>query len=82
MGKSSIARIKVVTDYLIEAGLQQYLDQLGFNLVGYGCTTCIETQATSDSNLKTINSNNMIVGAVLSGNKNFEGVFPPILAIF
>ena len=74
MGKSSIW-IKVVTDYLVEAGLQQYLDQLGFNLVGYGCTT-YEIQDHFDSNLKTINSNNMIVGAVLSGNRNFEGVFP------
>ncbi|MEK6623547.1 MAG: aconitate hydratase AcnA [Bdellovibrionota bacterium] len=83
--KSSIAPgSKVVTDYLVEAGLQQYLDQLGFNLVGYGCTTCIGNSGPLPIQIsKTINSNNMIVGAVLSGNRNFEGrISPDIKANF
>ncbi|HAZ12324.1 MAG: aconitate hydratase 1 [Bdellovibrionales bacterium GWA2_49_15] len=83
--KSSIAPgSKVVTDYLVEAGLQQYLDQLGFNLAGYGCTTCIGNSGPLPLPIsKTINANNMIVGAVLSGNRNFEGrISPDIKANF
>jgi aconitate hydratase len=65
---------KVVTDYLVAAGLQTYLDQLGFNLVGYGCTTCIGNsgplpQAVSD----VVVDNDLVVASVLSGNRNFEG---------
>ncbi|MFT5141696.1 MAG: aconitate hydratase [Rhodothermales bacterium] len=65
---------KVVTDYLQEAGLWPYLNQLGFNLVGYGCTTCIGNsgplpKATADA----VKDGNLIVAGVLSGNRNFEG---------
>jgi aconitate hydratase A / 2-methylisocitrate dehydratase len=65
---------KVVTDYLQEADLWPYLDQLGFNLVGYGCTTCIGNsgplpKATADA----VRDGNLIVAGVLSGNRNFEG---------
>jgi len=65
---------KVVTDYLNAAGLQTYLDQLGFNLVGYGCTTCIGNsgplpQEVSDA----VVDNDLVVASVLSGNRNFEG---------
>jgi aconitate hydratase len=69
---------QVVTDYLVESGLQQYLDQLGFNLVGYGCTTCIGNTGPLPAPIsKTINANNMLVTAVLSGNRNFEGRISP-----
>ncbi len=65
---------KVVTDYLAKAGLQSYLDSLGFNIVGYGCTTCIGnsgplTGAIADA----IDAGDMTVCSVLSGNRNFEG---------
>jgi aconitate hydratase len=65
---------KVVTEYLNAAGLQPYLDELGFNLVGYGCTTCIGNsgplpQAVSD----VVVDNDLVVASVLSGNRNFEG---------
>lgn len=69
---------KVVTDYLVESGLQNYLDQLGFNLVGYGCTTCIGNSGPLPAPIsKSVNSNNMVVAAVLSGNRNFEGRIGP-----
>lgn len=73
---------KVVTDYLKKAGLQPYLDQLGFSLVGYGCTTCIGNSGPLDAPIsKTIQENNLIVSAVLSGNRNFEGrVHPQVQA--
>ncbi|MBN2068102.1 MAG: aconitate hydratase AcnA [Opitutales bacterium] len=64
---------RVVTDYLNETGLQGYLDQLGFNLVGYGCTTCIGNSGALDSALEQeIISNNLVTASVLSGNRNFE----------
>ncbi|MDQ2662890.1 MAG: aconitate hydratase AcnA, partial [Candidatus Eremiobacteraeota bacterium] len=69
---------KVVTDYLLKAGLTPYLDQLGFNLVGYGCTTCIGNsgplpQPVADA----ITDGDLVVAAVLSGNRNFEGRIHP-----
>ncbi len=65
---------KVVTDYLSKAGLQPYLDRLGFNLVGYGCTTCIGNSGPlPEAVAHAVAENDMIVAAVLSGNRNFEG---------
>lgn len=81
--KSSLAPgSKVVTDYLVKAGLQTYLDQLGFNLVGYGCTTCIGNSGPlPDAIAHTITENDLVVSAVLSGNRNFEGrVHPQVRA--
>jgi aconitate hydratase len=64
---------RVVTDYLEKAGLQRYLDQLGFDLVGYGCTTCIGNSGPLDPGIEEVISRNDLVGAsVLSGNRNFE----------
>ncbi|HTW86339.1 MAG TPA: aconitate hydratase AcnA [Candidatus Sulfotelmatobacter sp.] len=69
---------KVVTDYLAKSGLSTYLDQLGFNLVGYGCTTCIGNSGPlSDKVAGAIAEHDMIVAAVLSGNRNFEGRIHP-----
>ncbi len=69
---------QVVSDYLEKAGLQTSLDELGFNVVGYGCTTCIGNSGPLDPNIKNaIDENNMIVSAVLSGNRNFEGRISP-----
>jgi aconitate hydratase len=81
--KSSLAPgSKVVTDYLKNAGLQTYLDQLGFNLVGYGCTTCIGNSGPlPDAIAATVSNNDLVVSAVLSGNRNFEGrVHPQVRA--
>lgn len=81
--KSSLAPgSKVVTDYLVKAGLQTYLDQLGFNLVGYGCTTCIGNSGPLPEPIsQTITDKDLIVSAVLSGNRNFEGrVHPQVRA--
>jgi aconitate hydratase len=65
---------KVVTDYLIEAGLMRALEQLRFNLVGYGCTTCIGNSGPLPSAVsKAVEENDLVVAAVLSGNRNFEG---------
>jgi aconitate hydratase len=65
---------KVVTDYLVDAGLMRYLEQLGFHLVGYGCTTCIGNSGPlSPAVSKAIEENDLVVAAVLSGNRNFEG---------
>ena len=65
---------KVVTEYLARAGLDKYLDALGFNLVGYGCTTCIGNSGPLDTEISaTINEHDLSVCAVLSGNRNFEG---------
>ena len=65
---------KVVTDYLHEAGLWPYLDQLGFNLVGYGCTTCIGNSGPlPEPTANAIKEGDLIVAGVLSGNRNFEG---------
>ncbi|MDP1604218.1 MAG: aconitate hydratase AcnA [Legionella sp.] len=81
--KSSLAPgSKVVTDYLKNAGLQTYLDKLGFNLVGYGCTTCIGNSGPlPDAIAATVANNDLVVSAVLSGNRNFEGrVHPQVRA--
>lgn len=65
---------KVVTEYLRQSGLQTYLDQLGFNLVGYGCTTCIGNSGPlPDEVAAEVESRNLVVASVLSGNRNFEG---------
>ncbi|MCW8859909.1 MAG: aconitate hydratase AcnA, partial [Deltaproteobacteria bacterium] len=65
---------KVVTDYLAKAGLQSYLDQLGFNIVGYGCTTCIGNSGPLAGPIaQAIDDGNLSVCSVLSGNRNFEG---------
>ena len=65
---------QVVTDYLDKAGLQQDLDTLGFNLVGYGCTTCIGNSGPLPEEIsKTIHDHHLAVASVLSGNRNFEG---------
>ena len=73
--KSSLAPgSQVVTDYLNEAGLQDDLDALGFNLVGYGCTTCIGNSGPLPAPIsKAINDNDLVAASVLSGNRNFEG---------
>jgi aconitate hydratase len=69
---------KVVTTYLAQAGLQIYLDQLGFNLVGYGCTTCIGNSGPLHEPIaKAIDENGLVVSAVLSGNRNSEGRIHP-----
>ncbi|EQB08271.1 aconitate hydratase [Sphingobium quisquiliarum P25] len=75
---------QVVTDYLNKAGLQSYLDQVGFNLVGYGCTTCIGNSGPlAEPISKAINSNDIVAASVLSGNRNFEGrVSPDVRANF
>jgi aconitate hydratase len=65
---------KVVTDYLARAGLQTYLDQLGFNLVGYGCTTCIGNSGPLPGAIAAeVRDRQLVVCSVLSGNRNFEG---------
>jgi len=69
---------QVVTDYLDKAGLTPYLDELGFNLVGYGCTTCIGNSGPLNDNIsKSIRDKNLYVVSVLSGNRNFEGRISP-----
>ncbi|MFK8019816.1 MAG: aconitate hydratase AcnA [Pseudomonadales bacterium] len=73
--KSSLAPgSKVVTEYLENSNLQYYLDELGFNTVGYGCTTCIGNSGPLPETVhSTIEENDMVVTSVLSGNRNFEG---------
>ena len=73
--KSSLAPgSKVVTEYLEAAGLAKYLDMLGFNLVGYGCTTCIGNSGPLPDEISAvIREKNLVVCSVLSGNRNFEG---------
>ena len=69
---------KVVTDYLEKAGLNKYLDELGFNLVGYGCTTCIGNSGPLNKNIsEAIHKENLYAVSVLSGNRNFEGRISP-----
>src|SRR5438874_2398264 len=64
---------RVVTEYLSKTGLQPYLNQLGFNLVGYGCTTCIGNSGPLDPTIEDIvNDHDLIAASVLSGNRNFE----------
>ncbi|MBI1872719.1 MAG: aconitate hydratase AcnA [Acidobacteria bacterium] len=65
---------KVVTEYLEKSGLQEYLNQLGFSLVGYGCTTCIGNSGPlPDDVSRAVKDRNLVVASVLSGNRNFEG---------
>lgn len=81
--KSSLAPgSKVVTDYLKHAGLQEHLDKLGFNLVGYGCTTCIGNSGPlPDAIAHAVSEHDLVVSSVLSGNRNFEGrVHPQVRA--
>ena len=75
---------QVVTDYLERAGLQSHLDAVGFNLVGYGCTTCIGNSGPlAEPISKAINENGLVAAAVISGNRNFEGrVSPDVRANF
>ena len=71
---------KVVTDYLAAAGLNEDLDALGFNLVGYGCTTCIGNSGPlADEIEQAINTGDLAVASVLSGNRNFEGRVHPLV---
>jgi aconitate hydratase len=71
---------KVVTRYLEEAGLMSYMDQLGFNLVGYGCTTCIGNSGPLALEVENaISKNDLTVTSVLSGNRNFEGRIHPLV---
>ncbi|MBZ2116928.1 aconitate hydratase AcnA [Streptococcus gordonii] len=71
---------KVVTGYLKKSGLQTYLDQLGFNLVGYGCTTCIGNSGNLRPEVaQAITDTDLLVSAVLSGNRNFEGRINPLV---
>ncbi|MGL9775693.1 MAG: aconitate hydratase AcnA [Wolbachia sp.] len=71
---------QVVTEYLEKSGLQQDLNALGFNLVGYGCTTCIGNSGPLNKNIENdIKSKNLTVAAVLSGNRNFEGRIHPLV---
>ncbi|MDN0086549.1 aconitate hydratase AcnA [Yersinia nurmii] len=71
---------KVVTEYLNSAGLTPYLDNLGFNLVGYGCTTCIGNSGPLPDPIENaIKVGDLTVGAVLSGNRNFEGRIHPLV---
>lgn len=71
---------KVVTRYLEDAGLQSYLDQLGFNLVGYGCTTCIGNSGPLREEIEqAIMDSDLIASSVLSGNRNFEGRIHPLV---
>ncbi|MCF7796418.1 MAG: aconitate hydratase AcnA [Lentisphaeria bacterium] len=69
---------KVVTEYLNNAGLTSYLDELRFNLVGYGCTTCIGNSGPLPEHIaKAVVDGNLVVSSVLSGNRNFEGRVNP-----
>ena len=71
---------KVVTGYLKKSGLQTYLDQLGFNLVGYGCTTCIGNSGNLRPEVaQAITDTDLLASAVLSGNRNFEGRINPLV---
>ncbi|MFD0705374.1 aconitate hydratase AcnA [Alloscardovia venturai] len=71
---------KVVTGYLTNSGLQKYLDQLGFNIVGYGCTTCIGNSGPLSSEVsEAITQTDLLASAVLSGNRNFEGRINPLV---
>ncbi|MFZ4713386.1 MAG: aconitate hydratase AcnA [Bacteriovoracaceae bacterium] len=71
---------QVVTEYLAKAGLDKDLDKLGFNLVGYGCTTCIGNSGPLKDNItKAVEEGKLNVGAVISGNRNFEGRVHPLV---
>ncbi len=75
---------QVVTDYLVKSGLQPHLDAIGYNLVGYGCTTCIGNSGPLAEPISAaINGNDIVAASVLSGNRNFEGrVSPDVRANF
>ncbi|GAA0756347.1 aconitate hydratase [Erythromicrobium ramosum] len=75
---------QVVTDYLVKSGLQSHLDAIGFDLVGYGCTTCIGNSGPLAAPISAaINGNDIVAASVLSGNRNFEGrVSPDVRANF
>jgi len=75
---------QVVTDYLVKSGLQEHLDAVGFDLVGYGCTTCIGNSGPLAAPISAaINGNDIVAASVLSGNRNFEGrVSPDVRANF
>ncbi len=75
---------RVVTEYLRKAGLQRYLDEVGFRLVGYGCTTCIGNSGPLDPNMEeVITAHDVVAASVLSGNRNFEArVHPNVKANF
>jgi len=75
---------QVVTDYLVKSGLQEHLDAIGFDLVGYGCTTCIGNSGPLAAPIsQAINGNDIVAASVLSGNRNFEGrVSPDVRANF
>jgi len=75
---------QVVTDYLVKSGLQDHLDAIGFDLVGYGCTTCIGNSGPLAPPIsEAINGNDIVAASVLSGNRNFEGrVSPDVRANF
>ncbi|XP_050379914.1 aconitate hydratase, cytoplasmic-like [Argentina anserina] len=69
----------VVTKYLLQSGLQKYLNEQGFNIVGYGCTTCIGNSGDLDDSVASaIAENDIVAAAVLSGNRNFEGRVHPL----
>ena len=69
---------RVVKNYLEQAGLLDYFDKLGFNIIGYGCTTCIGNSGPLDDNyVREINDNDLVVSSILSGNRNFEGRIHP-----
>ncbi|MFD0051184.1 aconitate hydratase AcnA [Actinomycetes bacterium NPDC127524] len=71
---------KVVTGYLRDAGLQPYLDKLGFNIVGYGCTTCIGNSGPLAEEIEAaVSEADLLVTSVLSGNRNFEGRIHPLV---
>ena len=71
---------QVVTDYLVKAGLQEHLDALGFDLVGYGCTTCIGNSGPVDDAIAAaVKDANLVVTSVLSGNRNFDGRVNPVV---
>jgi aconitate hydratase len=71
---------RVVSEYLAQSGLQAYLDQLGFNVVGYGCITCIGNSGpVADEIARAVKEGNLVVSAVLSGNRNFEGRINPVV---
>src|SRR5690606_25213700 len=69
---------RVVTEYLDEAGLTPYLEEIGFHLVGYGCTTCIGNSGPlPEPVVQAIEEGDLVVAGVLSGNRNFEGRIHP-----
>ncbi len=71
---------QVVSSYLENSGLQKYLDELGFNIVGYGCTTCIGNSGSLNPEVEDlIKENNLAVSSILSGNRNFEGRIHPLI---